>query len=176
MSDPQFAALITNALHCSASLSYMQVAPGNSILSERIVSVTRTLLGQRAWSMAARHHAPTANLSPRHSDTYTTSCCTLQLAISIPCPSAGTAVVHPPPPLDQLLQLKLSHSDPRSASRRLDHREHGSIFLLRRWASPCPNAGRSHGSIFLQSRWASPCPSAGRSQRRRVGRSGCGVI
>ena len=176
MSDPQFAALITNALHCSASLPCMQVAPGNSILSERIVSVTRTLLGQRAWSMAARHHAPTANLSPRHSDTYTTSCCTLQLAISIPCPSAGTAVVHPPPPLDQLLQLKLSHSDPRSASRRLDHREHGSIFLLRRWASPCPNAGRSHGSIFLQSRWASPCPSAGRSQRRRVGRSGCGVI
>ena len=58
MSDPQFAALITNALHCSASLSYMQVAPGNSILSERVVSVTRMLLGQRAWSMAARHHAP----------------------------------------------------------------------------------------------------------------------
>ena len=58
MSDPQLAALITNALHCSASLSYMEVPPGNSKLSERILSVTRSLLGQRAWSMAARHHAP----------------------------------------------------------------------------------------------------------------------
>ena len=58
MSDPQFGDLVTNSLHCSASLSYMEVQAANSKLSDRIVSLMRLLLGQRAWSMAARHHAP----------------------------------------------------------------------------------------------------------------------
>ena len=58
MLDPQFGDLVTNSLHCSASLSYMEVQAANSKLSDRIVSLMRLLLGQRAWSMAARHHAP----------------------------------------------------------------------------------------------------------------------
>ena len=58
MSDPQFGDLVTNSLHCSASLSYMEVPAANSKLSDRLVSVISLLLGQRAWSMAARHHAP----------------------------------------------------------------------------------------------------------------------
>ena len=58
MADPQFGALVTHSLHSSASLSYMEVPPAASKQSDRIVSLTSLLVGQRAWSMAARHHAP----------------------------------------------------------------------------------------------------------------------
>ena len=59
MSDnPSLSDLVTNALHSAESLSYMEVGLGNSVLSDRIVSVTSLLLGQRAWSMAARHSVP----------------------------------------------------------------------------------------------------------------------
>ena len=58
MSDPQFGDLVTNSLRCSASLSYMEVPEANSKLSDRIMSLTSLVVGQRAWSVAARHHAP----------------------------------------------------------------------------------------------------------------------
>ena len=58
MQDPQLADLVTNAFHSPPSLSYMDVPPAHSVLSSRIVSVVWNLLGQRAWSLAARHHGP----------------------------------------------------------------------------------------------------------------------
>ena len=58
MRDPQLADLVANALHSAASLSYMNVPPAHSVMTNRIVSLTWRLLSQRAWSLAARHHGP----------------------------------------------------------------------------------------------------------------------
>ena len=44
MSDPQFGDLVTSPLHCSASLSYMEVQAAKSKLSDRIVSLLSALL------------------------------------------------------------------------------------------------------------------------------------
>ena len=58
MQDPQLAALVTNAFHSATSLSYMNVQPGHSPMTSRIVALVWRLVSQRAWSLAARHHGP----------------------------------------------------------------------------------------------------------------------
>ncbi len=56
--DRQLSGTFRDALLDSQSLSYMGIPLGTSLLSDRLLELTWTLVGRRAWSLAARYHGP----------------------------------------------------------------------------------------------------------------------
>ena len=56
--DRQLSETFRDALLDRRSLSYMGIPLGTSLLSDRLLELTRALVGKRAWSLAARYHGP----------------------------------------------------------------------------------------------------------------------